>query len=157
MVAESSQKEVDKRLNEVKERFSNIRKQYRKLRNRYYYEDEKFLIRPARSAEEIVEEGRILHHCVGGDNYLRKHNEGESYILMLRQQEGPEIPYITVEISEKNDKIMQWYGAHDKKPDKKNMQKWIDSYVTRLKCGALAAGIKATADNARQQMLQSAI
>ena len=157
MVAESSQKEADKRLNEVKERFPNIRKQYRKLRNRYYYEDERFLIRPARSAEEIVEEGRILHHCVGGDNYLRKHNEGESYILMLRQQEEPEIPYITVEISEKNDRILQWYGAHDKKPDEKNMQKWLNSYITRLKCGALAAGIKATADNAGQQMLQSAI
>ena len=141
MVTESSKKEADKRLAEVKTRFSDIRKQYRKLRNRYFWEAENLLIRPARSAEEIVMEGRILHHCVGGDNYLDKHNRGESYILMLRQQSDPELPYITVEIEAKTDRIRQWYGANDKKPDEKNMQKWLDDYIKKLKSGSLAAGI----------------
>lgn len=137
MVSESSKKEADKRLNEVKTRFPNIRKQYRKLRRRYFYEDKKLLIRPARSAEEIVMEGRLLHHCVGGDGYLRKHNEGETYILMIREQKNPGIPYITVEIEEKSDRIIQWYGAHDQKLDKKNMEKWLDEYVKKLKAGEL--------------------
>ncbi len=154
MVTESSKKEADKRLAEVKTRFSNIRKQYRKLRNRYFWEDENLLIRPARSAEEIVMEGRILHHCVGGDGYLGKHNRGETYILMVRQQADPEIPYITVEIDAKRDSIIQWYGAHDKKPDEKNMQRWLDSYIVRLKCGQLAAG---AAQEASQQVLMMAI
>lgn len=157
MVTESSKKEADKRLAEVETRFSDIRKQYRKLRNRYFWEDENLLIRPARSAEEIVMEGRILHHCVGGDGYLGKHNRGETYILMVRQQADPEIPYITVEIDAKRDSIIQWYGAHDKKPDEKNMQRWLDSYIIRLKCGALEAGMKAAADIASQQVLQYAI
>lgn len=134
MVMESSKKEADKRLNEVKERYPVIRKQYRKLRNQYFWEDENLLIRPARSAEEIVTEGRILHHCVGGDNYLGKHNRGETYILMIRQQSNPEIPYITVEMDGKRDRIIQWYGANDKKPDEKNIQKWLDKYVARLRC-----------------------
>lgn len=82
-------------------------------------------------------EGRLLHHCVGGDNYLRKHNEGESYILFLRQQEAPEIPYITVEIDEKQHRIRQWYGAHDRKPDEQRMQKWLNDYIDRLKSGTL--------------------
>ncbi len=154
MVTESSKKEADKRLAEVKTRFSDIRKQYRKLRNRYFWEDENLLIRPARSAEEIVTEGRILHHCVGGDGYLGKHNRGETYILMVRQQADPEIPYITVEIDAKRDSIIQWYGAHDKKPDEKNMQRWLDSYIVRLKCGQLAAG---AAQEASQQVLMMAI
>ena len=154
MVTESSKKEADKRLAEVKTRFSDIRKQYRKLRNRYFWEDENLLIRPARSAEEIVMEGRILHHCVGGDGYLGKHNRGETYILMVRQQADPEIPYITVEIDAKRDSIIQWYGAHDKKPDEKNMQRWLDSYIVRLKCGQLAAG---AAQEASQQVLMMAI
>lgn len=154
MVTESSKKEADKRLAEVKTRFSDIRKQYRKLRNRYFWEDENLFIRPARSAEEIVMEGRILHHCVGGDGYLGKHNRGETYILMVRQQADPEIPYITVEIDAKRDSIIQWYGAHDKKPDEKNMQRWLDSYIVRLKCGQLAAG---AAQEASQQVLMMAI
>ena len=133
MVMESSMKEADKRLAEVKTRFLNIRKQYRKLRNRYFWEDENLLIRPARSAEEIVVEGRILHHCVGGDGYLGKHDRGETYILMVRKQADPEIPYITVEIDAKRGSIIQWYGAHDQKPDEKAMQKWLNEYVMELK------------------------
>lgn len=105
------------------------------LRKKYYFEDEVYLIRPARSAEEIVIEGRILHHCVGGDGYLRKHDSGETYILMLRLKSDPEIPYITIEIGARNDTVIQWYGAHDRKPDQKHMQEWIDGYVDRLKHG----------------------
>lgn len=132
MVIEINKEEQDKRLREVAEKYPEIRKNYRKLRNRYFYEDDIFIIRPAGSAEEIVQEGRILHQCVGGDYYLSKHSKGESTILMLRFREEPDIPYITVEIAD--NRIIQWYGAHDKKPDMENMQKWLDAYVTRLKC-----------------------
>ena len=76
---------------------------------------------------------------------------------MLRQQEDPEIPYITVEIHAESSRIIQWYGAHDKKPDEKAMQKWLDSYTTRLKCGAMAAGMKEAADTGGQQVLQNAV
>lgn len=138
MIAESTSAEVDKRLYEVSINYPNIKKNYRRLRNRYFYEDDNFIIRPARSAEEIVMEGRILHHCVGGNNYLTKHNNGESHILMLRFKDRDAEPYITVEI--KGEKIVQWYGAHDKKPDEKNMQTWLNSYTTRLKCERLGIG-----------------
>lgn len=131
MSFEMNKKAGDKRMNEVKEKFPEIRKQYRELRKKYYYEDEAYIIRPAISAEEIVMEGRILHHCVGGDNYLGKHNRGESIILMLRFKDKHTIPYITVELRDYN--IVQWYGAYDKKPDKENMERWLNQYVTRLK------------------------
>lgn len=136
MAAEQNKKEADKRLAEVAEKFPDIKKNYRKLRKHFFYEDDTFLIRPARSAEEIVIEGRVLHHCVGGDSYLGKHNSGETYILMLRFKDMPETPYITVEI-DRMDRIVQWYGKHDKKPDEANMKKWIASYAERLKDGTL--------------------
>ncbi len=133
MNMELNKEEIDKRLQEVKKRFAGIRSRYRKLRNRYFYEDDEYIIRPARSAEEIVMEGRILHHCVGGDSYLGKHNDGQTYILMLRFAKEPEIPYITVEIERDTHRLIQWYGAHDRKPDKGHMQKWLDDYVGHLK------------------------
>ena len=139
MVMESNQKVMDKRLKEVKEKFYGIRKQYRKLRKKYYYEDEEYIIRPARSAEEIVMEGRLLHHCVGGDAYLSRHDTGTSYILMLRFKEDADNPYITIEIDASNDRIRQWYGAYDKKPDQKHMQEWIDQYVYKLQNNLLVA------------------
>lgn len=144
MVAESNKEEADRRLREVAGKYPNIRQCYRKLRAKYFYEDENYIIRPAKSAEEIVLEGRVLHHCVGGDGYLSKHNRGGTYILMLRFKEKPQIPYITVEISGKYPRILQWYGEKDKKPDAENIQKWLDSYLMKLKSGTIT-GIAETA------------
>ena len=47
---------------------------------------------------------------------------------------------------------MQWYGAHDKKPDEKNMQKWLNAYVTRMKCNRLGVAER-TEEEVMQQML----
>ena len=133
IVLESNKEEMDIRIREVEQKYPSIRAIYRELRKIYFYEDDTYLIRPARSAGEIVREGRLLHHCVGGDNYLGKHNRRESYILMLRFKDKAEEPYITVEISSNNPKIRQWYGTNDRKPDAKNMQKWLNDYLKQLK------------------------
>lgn len=133
IVQESNKEEMDIRIREVEQKYPSIRAIYRELRKIYFYEDDTYLIRPARSAGEIVREGRLLHHCVGGDNYLGKHNRRESYILMLRFKDKAEEPYITVEISSNKPEIRQWYGTNDRKPDAKNMQKWLNDYLKQLK------------------------
>ena len=79
MVLETNKEEMDKHLKQAAEKYPEIRRTYRSLRNKYFYEDDSYLIRPARSAEEIVMEGRMLHHCVGGETYLSKHNTGHTY------------------------------------------------------------------------------
>lgn len=135
VIKERDKKQKELRIQEVMTKFPQIHNSYRKLRSRYLYEDDEYLIRPARSAAEIVEEGRTLHHCVGGNGYLGKHNDGESYILMLRAKKDTETPYITVEIEGNRPHILQWYGANDKKPDEKHMQEWLDGYINRLKAG----------------------
>lgn len=137
MVTETNREEVKKRLEETEERYENIKKRYRNLRKEYCYEDATYLIRPARSAEEIVMEGRLLHHCVGGNGYLSRHNEGKSYILMMRFRKEPETPYITVEINPEQKEIVQWYGERDTKPDEENIQSWLDNYLKKLKSGTL--------------------
>ena len=58
--------------------------------------------------------------------------------MFLRFNEEPEVPYITVEIMPDTLHIRQWYGAHDKKPDKDRMRRWLDAYVKRLKSGRAA-------------------
>lgn len=137
MAKEGNEKQLDIRLKEVNLKYPEIEKNYRRLRKRYYYADDEYLIRPARSAAEIVMEGRLQHHCVGGDTYLGKHNNGYSYILLLRRKKSEKTPYITVEINAEKTAVMQWYGAHDKKPDEKNMQRWLDNYIKTLKTGAV--------------------
>lgn len=140
MVMEINKKAEDERVQEVNIRFPMIRKNYRRLRDRFYFGDEGLLIRPARNAGEIVMEGRMLHHCVGGDNYLEKHDSGQSVILFLRDASYPELPYVTVEIETGSLHIRQWYGAYDKKPDKERIEKWLEKYNTRLRCAGAVAG-----------------
>lgn len=137
MIIEINKEKMEKHLQEVAKSYPQIQHIYRRLRKTYFYEDDNYIIRPARSAEEIVMEGRILHHCVGGNNYLTKHNTGKTYILMVRFKKKQDIPYVTVEVDAHNPRIIQWYGDKDTKPDEQNVQEWLDTWLTKLKTGAL--------------------
>ena len=143
MLEEVNKEKIEKKNKEITLRYPDIEKNYRKLCYRYSCKTEKYLIRPARSAIEIVREGRVLHHCVGSDSYLSRHNNGKSYILFLRKLENPEEPYITIEIQ--GSKIVQWYGAYDKKPNKENIDPLLKEYAKkvkeRLKSPAIAAAV----------------
>lgn len=57
------------------------------------------LIRPARSAKELAEESRQLHHCVR--TYARQVSEGITSIMFIRKEEEPEKPYFTLELNRK--------------------------------------------------------
>ena len=111
--------------------YPDIFRRYKKLVKKYGMKFGGYVIRPAKDAAEIVNEGRELHHCVGGDNYLRKHNEGESTILFLRKIETPDIPYYTIEI--RGTEIIQWYGIKDSKPDKEIIEPWLEAYASYLR------------------------
>ena len=103
-------------------------------------------------------EGRTLHHCVGGDNYLSKHNDGSTYILFLRHGKTSEIPYITVEISNNGSEILQWYGNNDTKPDKEEIDAWLNKYLKELKKQKEERiEIVETVGEVRQQVLMPAI
>ena len=138
MVEEANEKKTEKERERKEKEFPRIRKMYKKLREEYAYENGKYFIRPAESASEIILEGRYLHHCVGGDTYLNKHNTKQSYILFLRETEEPNTPFVTIEIKEEvieGYKIKQWYGMHDKKDkpeiglNSKEIDEWLKNYI----------------------------
>lgn len=131
MILEAEKKKMDERKKEVCQRFPKIADKYKRLSDRYSAAAGGLIIRPAKDAAEIVEEGRILHHCVGGNNYLQSHNDGRSFILFLRNINNKDMPLITVEI--RGEKVLQWYGAYDKKPDEALIDAWLDTYTKELK------------------------
>ena len=133
MVLESHRTALDKRKKEVEIKYPDIANRFKFLNKKYGYEIQGFIIRPASSAAEIVEEGRILHHCVGGNNYLGSHNRGDTYILLMRRKEKADLPYITIEINGKSNKIIQWYGAYDKKPEREQIEGLLEEYIKHLK------------------------
>ena len=130
-VIEKNEIAADKRRKEAEKKFKAISVRFKGADKVYHYEKGAFLIRPAKNASEIVEEGRMLHHCVGGDNYLRSHAEKKSIILFLRTVKEPDTPFITVEVKP-NGEIEQWYGIHDSKPEEKKIDRWLGKYVKAL-------------------------
>lgn len=129
-VRENSERQQEEYIAEKQKKYPEIAQRYEDLYQEYAFEDKNFLIRPARDAGEIIREGRILHHCVGGDSYMRNHNAGESYIFFLRRKGTPQESYYTVEYNGR--KIVQYYGAYDKKPDKEIIDKFLSKWKTFL-------------------------
>ena len=123
----------DKRIAEKDKQFKHIAENYKKLEKKYGYAAAGLIIRPAMSAGEIIDEGAFLHHCVGSsDTYMSRHDTGKTFILLLRKSKSPENPYITVEL-DKEGKVKQWFGKHDTKPNKRKIDKWLNSYCESLK------------------------
>lgn len=101
---------------------------------RYFWENDKYMIIPAGSCKELMIEGRTLHHCVGrGDHYMKKMAAGESWILFLRKKENLEKAYYTVEISMRDDRILQYYSEFDRQPDKTTISKVLEKFKQSVK------------------------
>ena len=127
LVERKEQIENEQFLKSKEEKFKNIPKRYRSANRHFKYEDGELFIRPARTATEIILEGRIQHHCVGGDNYLDKHNKGKTFICFLRFKADKKTPYYTIEIDWEYN-VLQFYAAHDKQPQKAVIEAWLNKY-----------------------------
>ncbi|MCD7728566.1 MAG: PcfJ domain-containing protein [Clostridia bacterium] len=71
----------------------------------------------AKSPEDLIEEGKYLHHCVGSINYDQRFIKEQSLIFFIRTREHPDIPFVTVEYSLASHRVLQCYTDHDHKPD----------------------------------------
>ncbi len=126
------------------ERMAREAKKYRMIDNKiiqhlpevqkYFWQDDIYMIVPAGRCQELIDEGRALHHCVGAsDVYMNKMAAGTSWILFLRKRAEPEKPYYTIEINVKDDRIIQWYSEFDRKPDEKTIKNVLTRFKKQIK------------------------
>lgn len=64
-----------------------------------------------KTAQDIVDEGANMHHCVGG--YAPEVVNGKQYIIFIRHKDTPNECYITCQVYNSG-KIGQYYLAYDK-------------------------------------------
>lgn len=94
---------------------------FRKVAEKYLalqHDKTDFAIVIAKSPAELVQEGDALHHCVGRMGYDQKFAREESLIFFVRHKDQIEIPFVTLEYSPKQHKVLQCYADHDSKPAK---------------------------------------
>lgn len=85
------------------------------------------LIRPCANEEELIIEGKLLHHCVAG--YAKNHANGKTAILFVRRADKPEKPFFTLEFDEKNLTVRQNRGLRncDRTPEVEAFEKaWLE-------------------------------
>lgn len=82
---------------------------YQRIMGQLDYERDNMRIVYPASPDEIIEEGQILHHCVGG--YVEKVAEMKCIILFLRRCEDVDKPFYTVEVRDR--KVVQVRGMQN--------------------------------------------
>lgn len=105
--------------------------------NKLRFADDKYVITPANSSEDLIRESAKLNHCV--KTYADKYAKGMTNIFLVRKRENVNEPFYTLELID-ND-IKQLRGNHNCKPTYevvKFINKWANNfkftgaYVTTL-------------------------
>ena len=94
-----------------KEKDLAIKKQLENLL-KYTWEDDKYLIRPAESVEDLIEESKQMKNCVR--TYADNYSKGITAIFFIRQVSNPDKSFVTLEL--KNKRVNQCLAHHNSKP-----------------------------------------
>lgn len=114
LVKQMHMKELPVAAREILERFPNLEEVLQDIQNLYPYRGKKFSVIAPVQIEQILKEGRALHHCVdSSDRYWDRIERRESYILFLRRNAEPEKAWYTIEI-EPDGTVRQKRTAYDR-------------------------------------------
>ena len=94
-----------------KEKNLAIKKQMENLL-KYMWEDDKYLIRPAESVEDLIDESKQMKNCVR--TYADRYSQGLTAIFFIRQISNPDKSFVTLEL--KNKRVSQCLAYHNSKP-----------------------------------------
>ncbi|NKC68505.1 PcfJ domain-containing protein [Vagococcus fluvialis] len=115
---EKKAKKIEAENREYQKRLSQLKK--------FEKEIDEFVFLVPKELKEIIQEGSALHHCVGGNRYVKGHQKGDTNIIFIRRKEDVNKPYFTLEYKEQKVKQIQGKGGRDKVPGsiKKVVEKW---------------------------------
>lgn len=120
---------------ECEEQQAAYEKLRRQLERKYAMEFEGMVVLVPPCAQDIINEGKALQHCVGG--YADRHVKGRTVILFLRCTENVDKPLVTIEIN--GTEIVQVHGfANDRgKASPRTVYKaFFDTWLGWLKGGS---------------------
>lgn len=115
----------DVELKEFEERFKELKHLEEVI------DDYSFLI--PKSANDLILEGKMLHHCVGGAMYINNHAKGKTTIVFIREKNQKEKPLYTLEFNRNT--VVQCRGKHNKiAPDEvmNAVEKWANHARQKL-------------------------
>jgi len=106
----------------LREKIEERSKALQKMR----FEARGFVLRAAEDAQELIEEGKALQHCVG--TYARQYALGETDLFVVRRLDEPDKPFYTMEI--RNGQIKQCRGLKNCAPTD-DLQVFVNLFVAK--------------------------
>lgn len=113
-------------------RAAGFEKRYTAL-SRYSWERDGILIRPARTEQELKDEGKKLHHCVG--TYADSHVEGRSSIFFIRRASDQDQPWYTLNLDDKSLTVKMNLGNHNCKTTDE-VKAFEEAWIAWVRAGA---------------------
>ena len=114
LIKYKADKEAEKRMTERNKKLDNMI---------YVDKKRKLMIVIPQTPQDIINEGKVLNHCVGG--YVQRHVNGTLAILFLRKTDEPDVPYYTMEVSEYG-RIVQCRGFKNNNANNPKPQEIIE-------------------------------
>lgn len=134
---------------ELKERYPKAEATLGKIRKKYEYQNDDFMVIVPKKLYDIVQEGYMLHHCVGAtDRYFERMERNETYICFLRRTSEPDMPYYTIEI-EPGGTIRQHRSFYDEEPGIEEIRDFLREWQKVIKKRLTAADKKAAEESKR--------
>lgn len=93
-------------------------------------EIDEFVFLVPKDLQEIVNEGNVLHHCVGSNYYLDQHSKGQTTILFIRKKNELNKPYFTMEYQ--NRKVVQTQGKYNREAIPSSVKKAISKWKKEI-------------------------
>ena len=114
----------------TKELMEKTKYRYKELEHNIF-KDKEYFIRPAKSLEDLKDEGIQQNHCVYS-SYSSQYANGKTDIYFLREVANPDKSLVTVEV--KDNKIRQKYGKNNSLPNEKEnkfLYNWEENVIKK--------------------------
>ena len=103
---------------------------YQKQSEALHFEYGNFIVMFPSCGQDLIDEGRNMHHCVGG--YVNAIVSGNEYIVFIRRKDAPDQCYLTCEIM-LDGSIRQYYLAYDQRISNDEDIAFYQAYKEHLK------------------------
>lgn len=109
--AEEKKRQEEERIKREAEVMEKLLKEMLKenadIDNAFRIKGKGLILRVPKDAQEIRNEGAVLHHCVG--TYVDRVTKGQTHIFFIRKEKDPDTPYFTMEYN--HGKVIQCRGS----------------------------------------------
>ena len=95
------------------------------------FESDGYLVRPAATVREILDEANAQHNCVAG--FIDKYAQGRTDLWLMRGADDPDTPLVTVEV--RDGRVRQAFQSHNRQvtaAQRKFLTEWCEAVGYRM-------------------------